>query len=178
MIKLHDNAKQAKARTERQKKQEKQREKKAAERKHKKELNDKYLKITVRMAELQKDVMIYLNSLTFHLNRDALSDTELKKLEKCKQKAHEYDKLRAQIGEEPVVAKAEATYQKYMQQVIAEEKKRQREEKIAKLRDQGYDENMRPLRPEDCVTNPLEMENLNKPDMSLAYSILPDRYTG
>lgn len=171
-------AKQEAARAEKAKKQEVEKAKRAAERKHKKELNDKYLKITVRMAELQKDVMIYLNSLTFHLNRDALSDTELKKLEECKQKAHEYDKLRAQIGEEPVVAKAEATYQKYMQRVIDEEKKRQHEEKIAKLRDQGYDENMRPLRPEDCVTNPLEMENLNKPDMSLAYSILPDRYTG
>ena len=38
---------------------------------------------------------------------------------------------------------------------------------IAKLKEQGYDENMRPLRPEDCITNPLDVENLNKPDMSL-----------
>ena len=62
MIKLHDNAKQAKARTERQKKQEKQREKKAAERKHKKELDQEYVTTMQRMQKLSVVAADYIIS--------------------------------------------------------------------------------------------------------------------
>lgn len=160
MIKLHDNAKQAKARTERQKKQEKQREKKAAERKHKKELDQEYVTTMQRMQKLSVVAADYIIMLQNRWHLDSIKP-EMVSI------AHEYDQLRKKIGQPALVAPAEKEYKEFAAKQAIIDKKKAHEEKIAKLKEQGYDENMRPLRPEDCITNPLDVENLNKPDMSL-----------
>ena len=160
MIKLHDNAKQAKARTERQKKQEKQREKKAAERKHKKELDQEYVTTMQRMQKISVVAADYIIMLQNRWHLDSIKP-EMVSI------AHEYDQLRKKIGQPALVAPAEKEYKEFAAKQAIIDKKKACEEKIAKLKEQGYDENMRPLRPEDCITNPLDVENLNKPDMSL-----------
>lgn len=155
-----EKAKREAAHTEKVKKQEAEKAKRAAERKHKKELDKEYNDTMLMLSQLGGFTQNYIIQLSGDGDLSGISKTEIAA-------AHTIDKLKQKIGLPPVFAPLEHAHTERVNARKAEEKKQQRAEKIAKLRDQGYDENMHPLRPEDCITNPLDAENLNKPDMSL-----------
>ena len=155
-----EKAKREAVRAEKAKKQETEKAKRADERKHKKELDKEYNDTLFMLGGLGAFAQDYFIQLTGTGGLDNISKKKIAA-------AHKYDELAKKIGRRPVFSELEQQYAERMQGIAVEKKKQQYEEKIAKLRDQGYDENMHPLRPEDCITNPLDVENLNKPDMSL-----------
>ena len=130
-------AKREAVRAEKAKKQETEKAKRADERKHKKELDKEYNDTLFMLGGLGAFAQDYFIQLTGTGGLDNISKKKIAA-------AHKYDELAKKIGRRPVFSELEQQYAERMQGIAVEKKKQQHEEKIAKLRDQGYDENMHP----------------------------------